>query len=98
MESHASANRIQCSERSALILAEQAPEIMLLKRGKVAIKGKGEMVTYWIGEDAKEKSLPDGHNSGRKVVSFETYSIDSSVGGIENGILRKKGVDSTCSA
>jgi len=44
MESNSLANRIQCSEKSASILAEQDPDIKIIKRGKIAIKGKGEMV------------------------------------------------------
>jgi class 3 adenylate cyclase len=50
MESNSKANRIMCSEASFNLLQEQAPDISWRRRGKIAIKGKGEMVVYWIGE------------------------------------------------
>lgn len=47
MESNSKANRILCSEAAFKILQEQAPEISVRKRGKIAVKGKGDMVVYW---------------------------------------------------
>lgn len=52
METNSSAGRIHCSERSAMLLAEQAPEITVKKRGTIVVKGKGDMVTYWITADS----------------------------------------------
>jgi hypothetical protein len=49
MESLALSGRVQCSEASARILKEQAPDFPLRKRGKVAVKGKGNMTTFWVG-------------------------------------------------
>lgn len=49
MESNSVARRIHCSEVSAKLLRKQAPEILLIKRGKVGIKGKEDMTTYWVG-------------------------------------------------
>jgi hypothetical protein len=49
MESNSKANRILCSEASYKILTEQAPEISAKKRGRIAVKGKGDMDVYWIG-------------------------------------------------
>ena len=95
------ANRIQCSEKSALILMEQDPDILVVKRGKVAIKGKGEMVTFWIGKNAvfnrgdEDPSFSPGESACmEKFVSFgahkdATCSIDSSKG-YGSGILKKK--------
>lgn len=51
MESLSTSDRIQCSEHSARILKEQAPDFPLKRRGKVAVKGKGQMVTYWAGRN-----------------------------------------------
>lgn len=51
MESLSVSGRIQCSDAAARILKEQAPDFPLRKRGKVAVKGKGHMTTYWVGED-----------------------------------------------
>ena len=51
MESTSSANRIQCSSRAAQFLQEQWPEAKLCRRGIVNIKGKGEMLCYWVNEE-----------------------------------------------
>ena len=48
MESNSKPNAIHCSERSAMLLKEQAPEIPLNCRGWITVKGKGEMKTYWV--------------------------------------------------
>ncbi|CAB9502908.1 activated protein kinase catalytic subunit alpha-1 [Seminavis robusta] len=53
MESNSISRRIQCSEKSAKLLALQAPHIPLIKRGKIGVKGKGDMTTYWIGDKPK---------------------------------------------
>jgi hypothetical protein len=49
MESLSVSGKIHCSETSAKLLKEQAPDFPLKKRGKVAVKGKGNMTTYWVG-------------------------------------------------
>lgn len=51
MESNSSANRILCSERSYELLKEQAPQIKTKKRGKIQVKGKGDMHVYWVGDN-----------------------------------------------
>lgn len=66
MESNSYSRKIQCSDKSAKLLAEQAPDIILTKRGKIGIKGKGDMTTYWVGNPSKavgasaEKDLAEG--------------------------------------
>jgi hypothetical protein len=55
MESNSTSRKIQCSERSAKLLAVQAPHIPLRKRGKIGVKGKGDMTTYWVGGGSKSK-------------------------------------------
>jgi hypothetical protein len=40
MESNSEKNRIHMSEPSALLLQKQAPELQLLSRGKIKIKGQ----------------------------------------------------------
>ena len=50
METNSFSRRVHCSEKSAQLLADQAPEIKITKRGKVSVKGKGEMITYWVGD------------------------------------------------
>lgn len=49
MESNSSSNRILCSEKSYKLLKEQAPDIPAHRRGKISVKGKGEMLVYWVG-------------------------------------------------
>ena len=44
MESNFKANRILCSEAAYKLLVEQAPEISVKKRGKIAVEGKGKNV------------------------------------------------------
>lgn len=50
MESYSMANRIQCSNRSYSYLRRQDPHLLVKPRGKISIKGKGDMRTYWINE------------------------------------------------
>ncbi|KAI2505827.1 guanylate cyclase [Fragilaria crotonensis] len=52
MECHSLANRIHCSQETAQLLRVQIPEIKLLSRGSINVKGKGEMQTYWVNEDS----------------------------------------------
>eukprot|EP00980_Cylindrotheca_fusiformis_P023386 scaffold10429_cov126-Cylindrotheca_fusiformis.AAC.17 len=77
MESLALSGKIQCSEASAKLLTEQAPNLPLRKRGKVAVKGKGNMTTYWVdGQDGQrlddEADRPHvGGFDRHPVVAFE---------------------------
>jgi len=48
MESNSIKNCIHCSERAALLLQQQAPEIPIYPRGLIEVKGKGEMATFWV--------------------------------------------------
>uniref|UniRef100_A0A7S1Y4G3 Guanylate cyclase n=1 Tax=Grammatophora oceanica TaxID=210454 RepID=A0A7S1Y4G3_9STRA len=48
MESNSLPLRIQCSDRSAELIMTQDSTVKLETRGKIPIKGKGEMETYWI--------------------------------------------------
>lgn len=54
MESMSQKNRIHCSERTALLLSKQAPNLPIVARGIVTVKGKGEMSTYWVGEESEQ--------------------------------------------
>ena len=59
MESNSKANRIQCSKASATLLEVQCPEIALRRRGKIAIKGKGRMQTFWVDEEGERRRSSD---------------------------------------
>mmetsp|Transcript_25786 Transcript_25786/g.76143 ORF Transcript_25786/g.76143 Transcript_25786/m.76143 type:complete len:80 (+) Transcript_25786:2-241(+) len=56
MESNSLPGRIQCSDVAAKLLQQQAPEMSIVHRGKISVKGKGEMDTYWINKTAKDNS------------------------------------------
>jgi len=56
MESNSHPRRIQVSERTANLIKVQCPEIKLLYRGEIHVKGKGEMKTYWVNEEAVQES------------------------------------------
>jgi hypothetical protein len=73
MEHLSISDKIQCSEVSALLLKEQAPEFPLKRRGKVAVKGKGHMTTYWVGNTNKLNE-----NSERSTV--RTFNDNTAVG------------------
>ena len=64
MESLSVSDRIHCSEAAAKILKEQAPGLPLRKRGKVAVKGKGNMVTYWVGKFSEHPKTSSQHAPG----------------------------------
>lgn len=74
MESLSLSGKIHCSEVSAKLLKEQAPKFPLRKRGKVAVKGKGSMTTYWVGSSSMAKE--ESHGAGgafdeKPVVGFK---------------------------
>lgn len=58
MESNSRSNRIQCSRASADLLEVQCPDMPLRSRGKIAIKGKGEMQTYWVNDSRRPSIVP----------------------------------------
>ncbi|CAJ1940808.1 unnamed protein product [Cylindrotheca closterium] len=68
MESLSLSDKIQCSEPAAKMLHEQAPDLPLRRRGKVAVKGKGNMVTYWVGERPSARRTPNF--KGQPMVNF----------------------------
>jgi len=61
MESNSMKGKIQCSDKSAKLLQEQAPHIQLTKRGKIGVKGKGEMTVWFVGDNNKAKDETKEH-------------------------------------
>ena len=59
------------SHRSYKLLKQQAPEMFTKCRGKLEIKGKGEMLVFWVGDDPihTRKHLP------RRSVEFSMDGI-----------------------
>lgn len=47
MESNSEVNRIHCSKKAAALLHKQHPDMPLKSRGKIHIKGKGEVSFYY---------------------------------------------------
>ena len=56
MESNSKENRIHCSKASAKLLHKQCPELHLKSRGKIKVKGKGHMQTFWVNENRARRS------------------------------------------
>ncbi|KAI2500710.1 guanylate cyclase [Fragilaria crotonensis] len=50
MESNSQPGRILCSARAAKLLQEQAPELTVVSRGIIDVKGKGSMEAFWVAE------------------------------------------------
>jgi hypothetical protein len=63
MESNSQVNRIHCSDAAAKVLQEQCPDLPLRSRGKIKIKGKGEMRTWWVNEGVGRRRM-SRDNSG----------------------------------
>jgi len=57
MESNSETGRIHCSEASANLLMVQDHDIRIVSRGSIKIKGKGEMKTFWVGDEVKKKKI-----------------------------------------
>jgi class 3 adenylate cyclase len=81
MESNSLPSRIQCSDNAAVLLMEQAPDLRLKKRGKIAIKGKGNMVTYWV----EDGLIRDDHGdiSGRASDDSHSHIVEFAPDDIE---------------
>eukprot|EP00934_Nitzschia_sp_Nitz4_P001938 Nitzschia sp. Nitz4//scaffold470_size5724//3980//5650//NITZ4_009209-RA/size5724-processed-gene-0.1-mRNA-1//-1//CDS//3329552688//1938//frame0 len=58
METNSLSGRILCSQTAADILREQGPDIALVRRGKISVKGKGTMFTYWVGNEVQVNEEP----------------------------------------
>ena len=56
MESNSEKNRIHCSKEAADILKVQNCRHPVHLRGVINVKGKGKMLTYWVGTGSKAKS------------------------------------------
>lgn len=85
MEGLSTSDRIQCSAASARMLKLQAPELPLRRRGKISVKGKGDMVTYWVGKEparAESTRYPKGFDR-KPVVAFQSH---------EEGVMKKRGI------
>jgi serine/threonine protein kinase len=72
MESNSLPGRIHCSEASAKLMGENCPELKVVPRGSIRVKGKGEMLTYWI----KHIDAPDAEPATEvKMSGISTRSL-----------------------
>lgn len=65
MESTSEKNRIHLSDVAARLLRKQAPELNIVQREKITVKGKGQMQTYWLEVSQLQ------HNSSQNKLSDE---------------------------
>jgi guanylate cyclase len=81
MESNSSPGRVHCSEASAKLMGENCPELKVVSRGSMHVKGKGEMRTFWI----QPMYVPDverafggeeSNPSNRSLIGASTKSIE----------------------
>ncbi|KAL7570913.1 hypothetical protein ACA910_002546 [Epithemia clementina (nom. ined.)] len=84
MESHSEAGRIQCSSITAKLLTYQTPLINLTPRGRIAVKGKGEMETFWVAEDLL-------------AVHHDSAGLADEIKIAEHGETKQEGVDGVAS-
>ncbi|CAB9517043.1 Ephrin type-B receptor 3 (Fragment) [Seminavis robusta] len=73
MESNSLPNHILCSEYSVRLLREQAPDFPIRRRGKIEVKGKGTMTTFWVGDrliSVRNKKAVEQPNQANKKVDF----------------------------
>lgn len=88
MESSSENGKIHCSAISAELLQQQDSELYLTARGRMNIKGKGDMFTFFVSEDRPEdKSLS---------LSFNSRHTDNGVmdASFKELMKRQKGVSS----
>ena len=55
MESNSEKNRIHCSREARDLLVVQVPDLPMKSRGMIKVKGKGNMLTYWVNEEPDDK-------------------------------------------
>ncbi|XP_061473687.1 atrial natriuretic peptide receptor 1-like [Rhineura floridana] len=76
MESTSEALKIQCSSNTYQLL-EQIGEYVLVCRGNLQVKGKGDMITYWLegkkASTAQKKALSPSATS--QMLNQNTFSI-----------------------
>jgi len=57
MESSCIENCIQCTEKVALVARQYPDKFAVVERGKIDVKGKGEMEVYLIGDKSSKQSI-----------------------------------------
>jgi hypothetical protein len=88
MESNSKSNRINCSRASADLLKVQCPDMPLRSRGKITIKGKGEMHTYWVNDNRRPSIVPSNppHTGNNTVLNGMELALSQVDEGNETGM------------
>ena len=81
MESNSLPLKIQCSQETANVLAKRHPQIPCTYRGRIPIKGKGEMPTYWVFNEDEGTSITNRRSTDLllKAISEEHLSVAGTV-------------------
>ncbi|CAJ1930905.1 unnamed protein product [Cylindrotheca closterium] len=77
MESSGEPNKIQLSQTTADLLTGGLKQLIMPRSKKVAVKGKGEMQTYWLNFGKAKKSKSIGAGQTLRMLD-ETVATDSS--------------------
>lgn len=90
MESNSGGGRILCSESSYLLLKSQAPDLPVRKRGKIPVKGKGDMTVYWVGDELihknEKKRRATMKTNSKAFADVVTFASDNSMPGLEQSM------------
>lgn len=91
MESNSVVGRVHCTSASAQLLMTQAPDLPVTLRGKIKVKGKGRMVTYWVGNSNVHSldTIPDASESmhaSNKDLSEEEEEDQDDIVAVKEGL------------
>ena len=97
MESLSIPNRIHCSMQSADLLEEQDCRFQLQSRGEIEVKGRGQMLTFWVTGDW-ERSVKEGLSRASSSMPLTTISSTKETAPAKNELptTGKKIVASEC--
>ena len=85
MENLSRPGHVHCSEDCALILQKKCPQIDVVCQGNLHVKGKGEMITYWLlSPDATEMSHRSADESLPTAPTARPENSQTSIAPIED--------------
>lgn len=102
MESNSYGSRILCSSSSFQLLKQQAPDMPCKKRGKIPVKGKGDMTVFWIGDELiaknkkiRRKTISDPHDES-SLLSIRDASMNELEDSVGAGLDEKTASNVSC--
>lgn len=92
MESSGKPRKIQCSAESAKRLMKESHDINVVRRGRRNIKGKGDMVTYWV-QSVHDEVSDSSENPPEEIAMEmgEAFAMDNAVRKLEEEKARLVG-------